>query len=133
MVNGYIAKKGNVEIFLREMKNILNNPDCEIIIDPRDNDEYIYSTKYCLTELGYQEKDVIKVLLKLEITDYVESCKDTRNPKSNEFYIFGVNIEKKEIYIKVKISSYTNKIILCMSFHFAEFPLTKAKWKNGKG
>lgn len=129
MANGYIAKKGNVEIFLTDMKNILKDPKAEIVIDPRDNDEYIYSTKYCLTELGYQREDVIQTLLKLKLTDYVESCKDTRNPKSNEFYIFGTNIEDKEIYIKVKISSYTNKIVLCMSFHFAEFPLVKAKWK----
>ena len=50
---------------------------------------------------------------------------DERNKKSNRYYIFGINIEKREIYIKVKIESYDNKIVLCMSFHFAKYPL---KW-----
>ena len=27
---------------------------------------------------------------------------------------------KRKVYIKVKIQSYDKKIILCMSFHFAE-------------
>lgn len=129
MANGYIASKGNVQIFLREMKEILKDPNSEIRLDPRDNENDIYSTKYCLTTLGYQIEDVIQILLKLKLTDYIESCKDIRKPNTNEFYIFGINIENKEVYIKVKISSREYKIVLCMSFHFAEFPLVKAKWK----
>lgn len=130
MANGYIIPKGGVQTFLNEMKRILNDPNMELIIDPRGSEEEeYYSTEYCLTELGYQEKDVIQKLLQLKLTDYIESYKDERVQKSNEFNIFGIILNKKEIYIKVKISSYTNKVILCMSFHYAKFPLKWAKWK----
>lgn len=130
MANGYIIQKGGVQTFLNEMKRILRDPNMELIIDPRENeeDEY-YSTEYCLTELGYQDTDVIQKLLELQVTDYIESCKDEKIPKSNEFNIFGIILNGKEIYIKVKISSYSNKVILCMSFHYAKFPLKWAKWK----
>lgn len=130
MANGYRIPKGGVQTFLNELKRILKEPNVEFIIDPRENeaDEY-YSTEYCLTELGYQNEDVIQRLLELKVTDYIESCKDERLPKSNEFNIFGIILNEKEIYIKVKISSYTNKVILCMSFHYAKFPLKWVKWK----
>lgn len=130
MANGYIISKGGVQTFLNELKRILKEPNVELIIDPREeNDDEYYSTEYCLTELGYQDKDVIQKLLELKVTDYIESCKDERFPKSNEFNIFGIILNQKEIYIKVKVSSYTNKIILCMSFHYAKFPLKWVKWK----
>lgn len=54
---------------------------------------------------------------------YVETCDDLRNKKSNRFYIFKKILQEREIYIKVKIESYDNQIILCMSFHFAEYHL----------
>lgn len=130
MSNGYVISKGGVQTFLNEMKRILKDPNLEFIINPREEDENeYYSTEYCLTELGYQTSDVIQRLLELEVTNYVESCKDRRIPNSNEFNIFSLILNGKEIYIKVKISSYSNKIVLCMSFHYAKFPLKRVKWK----
>lgn len=125
MAEGYVESKGAVITFLKELKNILLDPKSSLNIQPRDDQEYEYSTDYCLLELGYDKSDVIEELLQLNIKNYVETCDDLRNKKSNRFYIFAKTIQKREIYIKVKIQSYDNKKILCMSFHFAKYPLKR--------
>lgn len=126
MADGYIENKGAVNIFLAELKRILEDKDARLNILPREEKEVQYTTRYCLRELGYTEEDVRGELQSLKIKDYVETCDDERNKKSNRYYIFKKVIINREIYIKVKIESYDNKIVLCMSFHFAEYPLKTA-------
>lgn len=126
MAAGYIETKGAIQIFLMDLKNILKDPKLNFILMPREDKEYEYTTEYCLTALGYDTNDVIAELLKLEVQDYVETCDDLRNKKTHRFYIFKRIIQNREIYIKIKIESYDNKIILCMSFHFAEHQLETA-------
>lgn len=123
MAEGYIETKGTVQIFLADLKNILSYPKVNFRLEPREDKEYEYTTDYCLETLNYDTIDVINELKSLRITNYVETCDDLRNKKSNRFYVFKKIIQKREIYIKVKIESYDNKNILCMSFHFAEYPL----------
>ena len=125
MAEGYIESKGAVITFLKELQKILLDSNMELILQPRDDQEYEYTTDYCLEQLGYDKSDVIKELLQLNIKNYVETCDDLRNMKSNRFYVFGKVMQKREIYIKVKIQSYDNKRILCMSFHFAKYPLKR--------
>ena len=36
---------------------------------------------------------------------------------------------EKQVYIKIKIQSYENKIVLCMSFHYAEYSITKFPYR----
>lgn len=126
MAEGYKETKGAVIIFLKDLKSILLNPKLEFRLEPREDKEYEYTTDYCLEILNYDTSDVIKELLKLELKDYIETCDDLRNKKSKRYYVFGIIREEKEIYIKIKIESYDNKKILCMSFHFAEYPLVWA-------
>lgn len=125
MANGYIAKKGNVEIFLRELKQILNSPKSELNIIPREDKIIEYSTKYCLEDLAFTDKDLKQELKKLNIKQYVECCPDERNIKSNDYYIFSKMYNQRQVYIKIKIQSYENKIVLCMSFHYAEHKIQK--------
>ena len=82
-----------------------------------------YNLSDCRVELGIDDNDIKKYLKELSVYNYVETCDDERNKKSNPYYIFGTEIENKDIYIKIKIQSYDKKIILCMSFHFAEYNL----------
>lgn len=126
MAEGYKETKGAVIIFLKDLKSILLDPKLEFRLEPREDKEYKYTTDYCLEILNYDTSDVIKELLKLELKDYIETCDDLRNKKSKRYYVFGIIREEKEIYIKIKIESYDNKKILCMSFHFAEYPLVWA-------
>ena len=74
MVKSYIAKKGNVEIFLRELGQILDTPKSTLNIIPREDKPLKYSTEYCLRYLKFTEKDVREELKNLNIKQYVECC-----------------------------------------------------------
>lgn len=126
MAAGYIETKGAVRTFLAELNRILNDGKSKVELYPREDKEEQYTTEYCLTELNYTTDDVKIELKQLKDTDYVETCDDERNKKSNRYYVFKRIIQNREIYIKVKIKSYDKKVVLCMSFHFAEYPLKTA-------
>lgn len=129
MSEGYIETKGAVNTFLIDLKRILSDKTSILRIPPREDKEYIYTTKYCLETLGFNDTDVKNELKKLTIESYVETCDDERNKKSNRYYIFYKNISHRNIYIKVKIDSYDNKVVLCMSFHFPEYEIMKFPFK----
>ena len=129
MANGYIEKKGAIKTFLIELNRILNNNISSLIIEPREDKEEKFTTRYCLSELGYDQNDVKNELKKLTVKEYVETCDDNKNLKTNKYYIFDKFIDNNEIYIKIKIKSYTNYEVLCMSFHFAEYHITKFPYK----
>ena len=82
-----------------------------------------YNLSDCRAELGIDNNDIKEYLKDLSIENYVETCDDERNKNSNSYYVFGKFVNEKEIYIKVKIQSYDKKIVVCMSFHFAEYKL----------
>lgn len=120
MADGYILKRGAVQIFLQELKRILNEKQAQLIIVEREDKPEGYNLSDCKAELGIDEECIKEYLKNLTLEEYVETCDDERNKNSNAYYIFGKTIMKRELYIKVKIQSYDKKIILCMSFHFAE-------------
>ena len=125
MSGGYTTTKGDIQIFLKELKEILENPKSKLNIIPRQDKAIEFSTDYCLRDLGFTDKDIKEELKKLKISEYVECCRDERNIKSRNYYIFCKEYNKRQVYIKIKIQSYDNKIILCMSFHYAEYKITK--------
>ena len=65
-------------------------------------------------------------LLKLSVSDYMRTVKDTRFPKRSEMREFGkVYNGKDEVYIKIRVEllgMYGNATTFVMSFHFAEKP-----------
>lgn len=130
MAEGYIATKGNVKTFLKEVSDILEIPGSRLDIMPREDKLIEYSTEYCLRTLEFETKDVIEELKKLKLSEYVECCPDERNPKSKDYYIFCRVYNQKQVYIKIKIRSYDNKVILCMSFHYAEYEITRFPYKG---
>ena len=120
MADGYILTKGAVQTFLQELNNILNQKQSELIIGEREDKPEGYNLLDCKAELGIDDDCIKEYLKNLTLEEYVETCDDERNKKSNAYYVFGKIIMKRKVYIKVKIQSYDKKIILCMSFHFAE-------------
>lgn len=120
MADGYILTKGAVQTFLQELNNILNQKQSELIIVEREDKPEGYNLSDCKAELGIDDDCIKEYLKNLTLEEYVETCDDERNKKSNAYYVFGKIIMKRKVYIKVKIQSYDKKIILCMSFHFAE-------------
>lgn len=125
MSDEYILPKGAIQIFLDELKILLKDSKVVFNLYLREDKPEAYTTKHCLQELQYDKSDIINELLTLKVTNYVGTCDDKRNKKSNKFYIFSKYINNKEIYIKLKIESYDDKIVLCMSFHFAEFHMKR--------
>ncbi len=130
MSEGFIATKANVTIFLKELKSILESPEAKIDIELRRDKQEEYSTEYCLRDLEFDTKDVIEELKKLKLSEYVECCPDMRNPKSRDYYVFSRIYNQKQVYIKIKIKSYDNKIILCKSFHYAEYETTRFPYRG---
>ena len=127
---GFQSTKGDVQIFLDELKNILNSKDCTFILWTREDKEEQYSNRYCMNKLDYFEDDVKLELKSLEICNYYRTVQDENIKKHKEyFYVFGKIIQSKMVYIKVKIVSRDNKNILCMSFHFPEFEMTRFPYR----
>lgn len=123
MAKWYRLSKGAVQIFLNELKGILSEKQVILNIIEREDKEKGYNLSDCRAELGIDNNDIKEYLKDLSIENYVETCDDERNKNSNSYYVFGKFVNEKEIYIKVKIQSYDKKIVVCMSFHFAEYKL----------
>lgn len=76
-----------------------------------------------IRELELTKENVWEIILDLTILDYVRGPEIDRD-KPGEMWIFGREIAKKEVYIKLKIAQVgLVKIAKCISFHIAEFPL----------
>ena len=109
------------------------NTDFTIIKKKKLDDEE-HSTPYTLLDLDYDISDVVERLKELTIAEYSETKidKDDLNPPL--LFVFGKDIHKKLVYIKLKIKGDQRRRILCVSFHYAEksmkFPY--AERKGGK-
>lgn len=114
---------------MNEQKKILEDKESKITIMPREDKEERYTTLYCQTELGFDDTDIKETLKNLKAKDYVETYADKRLKKTAPFNVFAKKINGKQVYIKVKIQSYSNKAILCMSFHFSEFEITRFPYR----
>ena len=63
-----------------------------------------------------------EVVLSIESEDYVEGpIVDTLN-KMGEMWVFGRNVKKQEVYIKI-MPGRPNSSTICISFHIPEHPL----------
>jgi hypothetical protein len=63
-----------------------------------------------------------QVILNIEPEDYSEGpIVDTLN-KMGEMWVFGKNVKKQEVYIKIMLGQ-PNSSTICISFHIAEHPL----------
>ncbi len=84
-----------------------------------------------LAQLDIPPSARIKVIKEISVEDYSEGpIADTLN-KVNEIWVFGKNVQKHEIYIKISLG-YPNCSTICISFHIAEHPM-QYPYKNKKG
>lgn len=80
-----------------------------------------------MLELGFTKANVIQEILSLTWLDYSEGPLDSHS-YTDRIWIFGKEINCKEVYIKISISHYNDpgdpiETLYCISFHFAEKPL----------
>ena len=61
--------------------------------------------------------------MNLTFEDYYSAPKDTYDSTKPDYYEFGIPVNKKEVYIKISLG-LPNKMVDCMSFHIAEFPIS---------
>ena len=122
-----ISKRQEVVAFLEELKAFLkgNNFDIDhdlILIKKKKIDDEEYSTPYALLDLDYDSEDVVNRLKELTVAEYSETKidKDDFNPPL--LFVFGKDINRRLVYMKLKIKKKENlrTHILCVSFHYAK-------------
>ena len=122
-----ISKRQEVVAFLEELKAFLKGNDFDIdhdliLIKKKKVDDEEYSTPYTLLDLDYNSEDVVNRLKELTVAEYSETKidKDDLNPPL--LFVFGKDINRRLVYVKLKIKKKENlrKHILCVSFHYAK-------------
>ncbi|NHM02408.1 type II toxin-antitoxin system MqsR family toxin [Flavobacterium difficile] len=74
-----------------------------------------------LADLEITPKFRDNILLNLNIEDYCEGPIDNDQYGNNPMWVFGTNVKKNEIYVKITLLPSK---AFCISFHIAEHPLT---------
>ena len=120
------SKKKEVEDFLGQLKEILEKTDFDIDTDitlirtRKKRSEEQYSTPYTLLDLDYDITDVVERLKELTVDEYSETLVDKDDLNPPFLFVFGKNIDDKQIYVKLKIKERQSSYILCVSFHYAK-------------
>ena len=110
-----MATRQEVEAFLTALKDKIRFFD--VAFRPRDKN---------LEELAMLDITPIKrveYLLSLTADHYYAGPKkDTYDTTRPDYYEFGIQIKGREVYIKISLG-LANRMVDCMSFHIAEFPM----------
>ena len=122
------SKRRDVITFLEELKGLLGKENFDIdsdltLIKKKKPDDEEHSTPYTLLDLDYDTWDVVERLKELTISEYSETKidKDDLNPPL--LFVFGKIINRKLIYVKLKIKGDQKRRVLCVSFHYARNPM----------
>lgn len=119
------SSEKEVRTFLKELEDILQSQKFHIdndliIIKSKKKGKEQYSTPYTLLDLEYDASDVVERLKELTIREYSETLIDKDDVNPPLLFVFGKDINDRQIYIKLKIKGNQRKYVLCVSFHYAE-------------
>ena len=119
------SKKGEVAAFLKELKMFLEKGDFNIdtdfiLIRKNKKDDMEHSTPYTLLDLDYDIEDVVDRLKELTVEEYSETKIDKDDLDPPLLFVFGKDINRRLIYIKLKMKGDQKKHVLCVSFHYAK-------------
>ncbi|XCP85615.1 hypothetical protein ABXS75_02075 [Roseburia hominis] len=123
---GVQSKEKEVIEFLSDLKNTLHSKtfdvdnDLTIIKSKKKGEKVQYSTRYTLVDLDYDASDVAERLKELTIREYSETLVDKDDLNPPLLFVFGKDINGKQIYIKLKVKGKQTRHVLCVSFHYAE-------------
>lgn len=124
------TNKNDVKKFLEKLHDILNSAGFDIdsnfvlIQATKPGEDLKFSTMYTLMDLGYDAEDVVEVLRALTFQDYSETLLDTGDADPPILLVFCKVLNKKEVYIKIKIRELLNNVI-CISFHYAKHSMNR--------
>jgi hypothetical protein len=116
-INEILANEGSAGFtFVQNRTEEKNNPK--------------FTNTYCLTALEYDEEDVMREIMSLQVSNYYESVFDRESKQPDTLHVFVKEIINKQVYIKIKIKEIgDNDIVLCISFHFAEHHIGKLPYE----
>ena len=120
----YQSKKREVLAFLDELHKLLESVDFDINNDlilirkKKKGDDQKYSTSYTLLDLDYDTEDVVDRLKELKVEEYSETKIDTDDVNPPTLFVFGKDINRKLIYVKLKVRDQQKQVV-CVSFHYA--------------
>ena len=119
------SKKGEVAAFLEELKMFLEKGDFNIdtdfiLIRKNKKDDMEHSTPYTLLDLDYDIEDVVDRLKELTVEEYSETKIDKDDLDPPLLFVFGKNINRQLVYIKLKLKGNQKRHVLCVSFHYAK-------------
>jgi hypothetical protein len=107
-----MVNKKKVEQFLREFKEKMKLTNVFFRDDRGKNAQ-------TLADLEIRPIEREDVLLKLTAEDYSEGPLEDTLYKKSDLWVFGKEIKKSEVYIKISIG-YGEGGVICISFHVAE-------------
>lgn len=129
------VSKNKINSFLKDLKSILNskqfdiNRDFLLIKNHTPHGIHGYSTPQTLVDLDYDVEDVVERLKELSIKEYSETLLDKDDNHPPYLYVFAKDINRHQVYIKLKIKQMRTKKILCVSFHYAQYEITNFPYK----
>lgn len=110
-----MSNQTEVELFLMELKAKINVFD--IVFRPRDKN------LQALADLDITPVQRLMYIQNLQVEDcFSGPNKDTYDPHQRDYFEFGININRQQVYIKLSLG-LPNKPADCMSFHLAERPI----------
>jgi len=73
-----------------------------------------------LADLEITFTDVQQILQQLKVEEYSEGPLEDQLHKIANMWVFGKQVKKREIYIKISMGK-PNSGTICISFHFSEY------------
>ena len=118
------SAKKEVIAFLEELKELLGKENFDmdsdfILIRKKKAKDEEHSTPYTMLDLDYDTWDVAERLKELTIAEYSETKIDKDDLVPPLLFVFGKVINRKLVYIKLKIKGDQKRRVLCVSFHYA--------------
>lgn len=109
---------------MKNLKTFLGKGDFDIdtdfvLIRKNKKSDMEHSTPYTLVDLDYDISDVIDRLKELTVAEYSETKIDKDDLDPPLLFVFGKTINRKLIYIKLKMKVTRKRYVLCVSFHYA--------------
>ena len=109
-------KRGRIRNFLKEFKEIASKGRGIDVIPRRQNIDNL--AELCLTRKNRNDE-----IMTLSVADYCKGPEPDKD-KPGEIWVFGKQIDNKEVYIKLKIAQVREeKVAKCLSFHIAGYSL----------
>lgn len=105
-----------------EKENFNIDTDFTLISKEKKDEDREFSTPYALLDLDYDISDIVERLKELTVEEYSETIIDKDDPDPPLLFIFGKNINNKQVFMKLKIKRKSSGHVVCVSFHYA-------KWK----